>query len=330
MAITIKTAPTTTRSDSTVCYMNAAYNNVYIDLQRQDTQITALARYSPLKFKLNVADASIFAVDATAYVEVLLDGILEFAGTYDILAVDAVNNFIVIDKAWYSTSGTVTGFANTSLRLQHKVFVKITVDAVISIAAAYHTDSAGVARVYLKSLLQKYFDNTLDADYTAVNKKLDGKDFEFYCSYKEEYYGYYTDLYHKLPAVWKAVKAVQQIGDDLRMVDYEIYYYGLGVYSTAKFLTAFVEPVYFENYPFAIGALFGPSTVNIDREVTYHDGSTTVTALDMAEADGVNTITLTSSVSSPHCWLALKVGTGDNEYINDYILNYIDDYYSTT
>lgn len=329
MPTTIKTPPITIRTDGTVCSFNAAYNNVYIDLQRKDTTITAVANHFPNKFKLTVADASIFSVNGTAYIELFDDSVLVLSGNYNILEVNVISNFIVIDTAFFALTGVVSGFANTSLRTNYKMLVRATIQGQSTTERGFHANTQGVARVYLKSLLTGQFDNSHDIDYTEVNQRINGKDFEFYLSVKEEWFGYYTGFFSKLNTSYRAVKAIQQINSDLRLTDFEIYFNGVNK-SDAKFLTAFVEPHMWIGKPFSVGCLFGIRTANIEREVTPNAGSIIDTPLEMSEALGINAIMLPIEVQDDtlqFCHLALKVGTGDNSNINDFIIGYINDYY---
>lgn len=334
MSLTVVTEPYTTLDDGFESKFSHAGNPIYYDIQRKDREILGTGAYSG-KVSFNVGtSAQIFAVGNMAYVYATDGGVLQFSGEYEITHINTILGYkwITIDKAIYSGYTNIDGgFVNNLERTNHRVIVSLLIDGVATTERSFSTDGTGLARVYINSIVEDYLSTVIDFDYTEINEILEDFAIKFHLRYREAYTGYEDPLPKTALNDYWAVKAVRQLGGDNRMIEYEVYYIGVTQYSTAKFLTAFTKPVYWEGFPFTICALISEINSTVSKNIkSYPAGTTATVAIDVSDGMGVYALEIdpVSGSSKFDLYLStdesvpsdindvVEVGTVDDTFIN--------------
>jgi hypothetical protein len=323
MALTIKTPPETTLTDGHVCKFSHGYNPTYIDFQRQDTSVIAVAFYQT-KIALVVNNSSMFAIGSNLYCEVSGNE-YSFSGTFLVLNILEILGlkYVVIDKP-HSTLTGVSGFANTATRRNHKVYVRLNISGTITTERSFHTNEQGVARCYLNSIFTDYFKSLPEIDYTELIQIVEDFVISFLVQAKEEWIGF-DDTYKTFTGTWRAVNSVTQLNNDNRMVLKEVYYEDATTLSTAQFLTGFVEPVYFVGYPFTVSVLIGQSVLNLKRVIDDSVGSKDNENIPAGNFNQVNAFTLNAlNATEPHVLVYIETleTSAFGNYADDYAINY--------
>lgn len=325
MSLTITNEPYTTLTDGFQSKFSYVGNAVYYDIQRKDRSISGVGSYAGrVAFNMGT-DAQIFAIGDSVYIYATDGGVLVFEGLYEIYYIDTILGYqwITIDKATFSGYlGIDGGFANNMERTNHRAIVNLRINGTDTTERSFATDSTGLARVYVNSILNDYLANEIDFDYTATNELLEDFAIRFQLGYKEAYTGYEDSLpKYALNDYW-AVKSVNQLGGDNRMTLYEVYYNSASVYSTAKFLTAFEKPIMWDGLPFTVCALITDAQGTISKNIKSQPANTTSTvALDLSDGQGVYTLEIDPVASSSEFDLWLSTDEVIPSDLNDVVEN---------
>lgn len=281
MTLTVVKYPKTELADGHECKFSNAYNSLYVDVIRQDYAITGSGANAGY-LVLYVADASSFSLNQRVYYsglntasEVVKSGtalIWDKGATWIALLTTATNptNQIV--------SGTINEISNTKREVEISGVVSDGTWEYGFTERRFSYNENGEVRIYLNNIVKSLFAKMYNIDETVHNEKLAGSYFylsDVNCKDLE------TDTEIELLSEdYIAVKSIAQLGEDNRLVDYEVYNDAHGN-STAKFMTAFEKPVYFPGYPFTICAAIGEQS-----EATYyrheHGGVTTDTLVNVS------------------------------------------------
>jgi len=326
MALTVIKTPVTTNDDNHVCRFSHIGNAIYVDLQRQDTEITGVINYSG-KMSLIVENKSIFIVGNTAYINVVSNE-LDFDGIFKILYTATINfggndyDVIVIDKTYQALTG-VTGFANSNYRQNYKVGIRLTINGTPTTEREFSPNNTGLIRCYLNSILIDYFSNLPEIDYTEEVYKVENSVISFYIQRKEIWRGF-EDEWKSLAGVYFATKSVAQLNTDNRAIDKEVYYESANKYSQALFLTAFEEPVFFTGLPFSISALIGTSLYELERVIESETGQDKADILSQNFNNIVNIIIGSDFANEKELTLYIqtKAGLISGNYAENYAINY--------
>jgi hypothetical protein len=331
MAATAIKTPQTVRDDGTTCRFNHGYNAIYFDFQRKDTLVTNIFNGGSLKLGLIVGDNEAFQPGKKCYLSLTTDqGVI--SGVYDVLIVSELTiglstfDVVIIDFPFQAYTG-VSGFVNSFARSNYKLIVDLNITGFgMSSTRAFTPDNTGKIRVYVQNILQGYFEKRYEIDYDLINEKIENLALQFRLRYKEEWLNNYDEVPQYLSGSWRAVKTVEQIDNDNRMVDYEVYYQSNLKASTAKFLTAFTTPVYFKGYPFNMSFLLGFSTKKLIQVIVPQTGSNIEEDILTGTQNSVNSMTLSAEPSGDFVNVYLKTGDADDtasNYVSTYVNNYV-------
>ena len=338
MTLSILTAPSTTLNSFEFKFSFVG-NPIYYDVQRKDTTITGVGS-SGGNVAFNVGTGTnIYSVGDAVYVYASDGGVEILNAQYTVSYVGMIGlyNWIAIDLPTFSGYlGIDGGFVNNLERKNHRAIISLIANGVTTAERSFNTDLTGKARVYVNAIIADYISELMDIDYTAGNKLMSDYAVPFQLGYKEGWLGY-TDTFPKFEMKqYYAVKAVSQIMPsgrttpyDNRMTQYEVYYQSSAIYSTSKFLTAFVKPKMWTDYPFSLGALITNTVAPIDSNLkSYPVGTTDINSLDLTSGQGVYSLKLTPLPNSQKMavWLSTdeSVSPSINSYNTDYNTNYND------
>lgn len=243
MSIVITRYPSTT-DNGNACKFSRAGNPMYFELSRQDYAMVSIQQQAGF-YQFNLADTSMFTLNESIYYKTNAG-----SGTATIFAIDT--NYIAVLASYNpaSTSGYINKISDTKREIE--VSGVISSDGVTDYyfnPRRYSYDSTGVVKVYINQIVKDYFAKVYDIQ-TGI-ALVNGACFNLDLNFEDV-----EDGSTALSSDYYAVKAVGQLGDDNRMIEYEVYSYGT-TFSDAKFLTAFAKPVLFRGYPFHLYALMG-------------------------------------------------------------------------
>lgn len=263
-----------TTDNSNECKFSAAGNPLYFEISRKDFTVTGSGAYASAYLMVYIADVSSFTVNELIYlvgkdvggvvIKSLQARILFVGANYLALNTPKTNPANEITQGWVNqlsddkreieVTGVLEYSALWSATITARRFsfnangtVKVYINQILfdTFAKRYTVQSTGIALVEKVSLeMQLDFTDVTSTDTTSTT-------------------GYY------------GVKAVRQVPDDNRLINFEVYSYG-AVVSTAKFLTAFERPVLFTGYPFHLYTLIGRN----DDTVYFRNTAPTGLSLD--------------------------------------------------
>jgi len=245
--------PSTT-DNSNICKFSAAGNPLYFEVSRKDHTITASGAYSGF-LQLFIADTSAFTLSESVYVvgkDVSSNIIISKKSTIFFIAASYI---VLTDPATNPTNQITQGWVNQLSDTKREIEVTGVLNYDLSnsvsvVARRFSYDAAGTVKVYINQILKDAFVKRYDVTLTGVNL-VDKAAFEMELDFEDIESGDDTST-----TGYYGVKAVRQLPDDNRMIEYEVYSYGT-TFSTAKFLSAFARPVIFNGYPFHLYALMG-------------------------------------------------------------------------
>jgi hypothetical protein len=243
-----------TTDNGNICKFSAAYNPMYFEVSRKDFTITGSASNAGF-LQLFIADTTGLTVNQQVYIVCKDAGnAIIKSGTFTIFEVNPTN-LTLLTSALSPTNAVASGWLNTLSNTKREI--EITGGVIYNglnisyfTARRFSYDSTGTVKVYVNSILNDLFAKVFDVQASGIalvnsaclELKAQVEDIESGDTAEiNEYYG---------------VKAVRQLPDDNRLIEYEVYYYGTTV-SDAKFLTAFAKPVMFVGYPFHLYCLRG-------------------------------------------------------------------------
>ena len=243
-----------TTDNGNICKFSAAGNPMYFEVSRKDFTITGSASNAGF-LQLFIADTTGLVLNQQVYIVCKnSSNVIIKSGTFTILEINATNLTLLTDAV--NPVGAVdSGWLNILSNTKREI--EITGGVIYNgLNISYFTprrfsyDSTGTVKVYVNSILNDLFAKVFDVQASGV-ALVDSACLELQAQVEDvesedtaeinEYYG---------------VKAVRQLPDDNRLIEYEVYYYGTTV-SDAKFLTAFAKPVLFDGYPFHLYCLRG-------------------------------------------------------------------------
>jgi len=310
--------PEFTRADGSVCQISNGFNSVFIDLQRQDSVVSGIFNNSG-KLGVVVNDNSIYTDKCYLFYNHATG---TYSGVFDILIVgQIVIGFVTFDVLILDTAFIphtfVDGFANSFNRKNYKIITYAVINGTTETTEREFTpDNTGLVRVYVDSMLKDYFSKTYEPDYTVMNEVATDHVLTFRIQAKEQYQDY-EGTFAYLTGTWRAAKSVAQVGENNLMEEFEVYYSGVGVYSTAKFLTAFKEPVMWDGFPFSLSFLRGVSSLTVQKVVNGVAANLTVQS-----ARQIHTMPLALTDDST---VYLQTGSGivgSSLYAIDYAIDY--------
>ena len=281
-----------TRTVDILSRWTAAHNPVIYKFSRRDREVTAII-VSGSYLRLSV-DSTGIVVGNKIYV-----GATKYKGVGTVVN---VSSGVVYVSGFNVTLGDDgTGYINLSLR-NYRIEISIYEsgsNALLGLTSCVpFTNGAGTKDVgkYVSAYLK--LQNTFA--YDALNKRDTNGSIKFYITYKETYTGGGGDLVSDAAQPIYAVNAAKQIGDvnGQNMAEFVAAY---PTTRTAKFLTKFKRPVYFEGLPFSIGFIYSELLgVQITKEETQLDVNMATQSvgydnLDPEQKEGVNSLMLAGS-----------------------------------
>jgi hypothetical protein len=253
-----------------MCRFSHGFNSIYVDVARQDYAIIASGANAG-NLVLYVADASSFALNQKVFY-LGLDALGATVMTGTAMIWDKGSNWIALlalstalltppQPTNVIVSGTINEIATTKREVEISGTVNDGFRDRSFTARRFSYDSTGTVRVYLNGIIKRLFEKRYTIDETIHNEKQFGAALYLegiYCKDIE------TDAEIGLlgSTSYIAVKSIEQIGNDNRLVDYEVYNNDT-IHSTAKFLTAFKKPVYFSGFPYTLMSAIGANTSSV-------------------------------------------------------------------
>lgn len=266
MSIVITRYPSTT-DNGNACKFSRAGNPLYFELSRQDYAIVSIQQQAGF-YQFNLASTSMFTLNEKIYYNTN-------AGSGTALIFDIGANYIAVLAIYNpaSTSGHINKISDTKREIE--VSGVINSNGVTDFQfnpRRFSYDSTGVVKVYINQIVKDYFAKVYNVN-PSGNALVVGACFNLDLTFEDV-----EDGSTAIDSKHYAVKAVGQLGDDNRMIEYEVYSYGT-TFSEAKFLTAFAKPVLFRGYPFHLYALMGRNDDVVYRRQYTLDGFATDTVV---------------------------------------------------
>lgn len=318
MSLSIITYPRTSKSDGHSVRMSNGYNAVYFDIARTDISITATGVNSGY-LMLTLASVTGLTLQQSVYIAVLDAGSnLVKSGEYQIWAIDSVAKTISLitgplDPPNLGASGTVNILSSGKKEIEVSGTVNDGVWDINITARRFSYDSTGTVRVYLTSILRDLFVKNYEIDTSVTNHLIQGASLMFNLTFKD------VDSEEEInvsDADWKTayygIKSVAQIGEDNRMVDFQVYSYStLHSDTTTEFLTAMKKPVIYRGLPFSLCALMGRNDEAVYERNSKLSGVYVDRIINYAE-HGVYVLNIANPASNLNAF-NIKLITGDED-----------------
>jgi len=333
MSLTIIKAPSTVLTSTFESKFSFVGNPIYYDIQRKDAAITGVGSSSGnVAFNMGTG-TSIYSVNDTVYVYATNGSTVLIDGEYTVLSQAVISGFNWISISLPVFSGYIGingGFINNMERYNHRIISNLIINGVATSERSFSTDAKGLGRVYINSIVQDYLSNVINFDYTAINELLTDFAVPFKIAFKEGWLGY-TDPAPKSDAIlYYAVKSVQQLKNDNRMVQFEVFYIDASIYSTAKFSTGFAKPKMWTGYPFSIGALLTDLNATVTKEIKSYPANSTASQTLTINDKGVYSLLCNPATGSQRFDIWLQTDGVIDDGVNDYVENYVDSYIVNT
>jgi hypothetical protein len=284
----ILTLPETTMPDGNVCRLFNAANPVYFDIAKKQNLIIGSNVGTGGTLKLTVNQAIDLTVNQRLYIRGLdVSGNVIKEGWFTVIEWTMATAPYTVTLLTSQTAPAMLitqGFVNKPLSAVEKIEVTglIEVDGndITLMARRFSYASSGVARVYVNTMLRDELAKRYTIDYDVNNHIVSRA--AFACEFDFTDVADETNVSVLITENYFAVNAVAQIGQDNRMVDFEVYNYD-AIYSTARWLTAFERPVLFRGYPFGLCAVTGRNDKNVRHRIATGVTYGTFTDVNMIE-----------------------------------------------
>lgn len=332
MSLTVIQNPETYVNNQFTSKYSFAGNPIYYDIQRMDKVAQSVGSYGGnVAFNVGTGTA-IFNVGDSVYVKASDGGNYLIDGAYTVVyaVVLGAYNWIAINLPIFSGYTTIVPngtFINNLERANHHIITSLMINGVQSEERQFATQQNGLCRVYVNSIVNDYLSQIIDLTYTLTNRLIPNYAIPFKLVHREAWLGYEDTLNKYEGAEFYAVKSIQQINNDNRMVQYEVFYEADHSYSTAKFQTAFVKPKMWVGYPFTICSLITFSVTPITKNIkSYPSEAIYSVDLDLSAGYGVNELLINPATNSQSFEIWLNTDEGIDPSISDYVDNLAEDY----
>lgn len=318
MNLTVLNNPETELANGHVCKFSHGFNSIYVDVVRQDYEITASSSDAGF-LALFVADTSVFTLNQKVFylgldalgntVKTGTATIWKIEPTYIALLTAATNQLTPPQPINVIVDGTINLIATTKREVEISGTINDGVNDRAFTTRRFSYDNTGTVRVYINGLIRSLFAKRYDIDETIHNEKQFGAALYLEgITCKDINTSVEIEL---LGSSYIAVKSIEQIGSDNRLVDYEVYNNGV-INSTASFLTAFKKPVFFSAFPYTLMSAIGENASTIYYRYE-HGGLTSDTLMNIA-GHGIYKMKVSNSTGVRAFNVSLVTGIAAGEF----------------